>query len=161
INSNIADLGKSVADGKTAVAAAISAKGVNTAADATFDTMAANISEIGNAEYLGGKTGERTASSTSTYTISTTINTGNHDKIVVMGCIVSQTESNPACSGKAGATSLFTGSTASASGKNMCRGSGAKIITVSKNTNIEISVTQGGSSGNICAVYGCVYAYGI
>ena len=52
INSNIADLGKSVADGKTAVAAAISAKGVNTAADATFDTMAANIKNIKTASKI-------------------------------------------------------------------------------------------------------------
>ena len=40
INEN---LGKSVSDGKTRVAGAITAKGVNTAADAEFETMAKNI----------------------------------------------------------------------------------------------------------------------
>ncbi|WWR16515.1 hypothetical protein V1224_03410 [Lachnospiraceae bacterium JLR.KK008] len=46
INSKIDALKKSVADGKTAVAAAISAKGVSTAADTSFATMANNIRNI-------------------------------------------------------------------------------------------------------------------
>ena len=40
------ELKKSVSDGKKAVAGAITAKGVSTAADATFGTMAANIGKI-------------------------------------------------------------------------------------------------------------------
>lgn len=43
---NIQDLKKSVSDGKKLVANAITAKGVSTAADATFAVMAANIGKI-------------------------------------------------------------------------------------------------------------------
>ena len=40
------ELGKSVSDGKTLVASAITAKGVETATDASFETMASNIESI-------------------------------------------------------------------------------------------------------------------
>ena len=43
---SLSSLGKSVADGKTSVANAISAKGVPTATDAAFATMANNIGKI-------------------------------------------------------------------------------------------------------------------
>ena len=46
INSNIADLKKSVADGKSAIASAITSKGVSTAADAAYSVMAGNIRNI-------------------------------------------------------------------------------------------------------------------
>ena len=46
IQGEINDLKKSVSDGKTTVANAITAKGVTTATDATFATMANNISQI-------------------------------------------------------------------------------------------------------------------
>ena len=46
VQAEIADLKKSVSDGKTLVAGAITEKGVETAADATFATMADNISAI-------------------------------------------------------------------------------------------------------------------
>ena len=46
INSNINNLKKSVSDGKSSVASAITAKGVTTAADAAYATMAANIRAI-------------------------------------------------------------------------------------------------------------------
>ena len=46
VQTEIADLKKSVSDGKTSVANAITAKGVSTATDATFATMATNISNI-------------------------------------------------------------------------------------------------------------------
>ena len=46
IQGEINDLKKSVSDGKTTVANAITAKGVTTATDATFATMANNISRI-------------------------------------------------------------------------------------------------------------------
>ncbi len=55
-------LKKSVSDGKTSVAAAVTAKGVITAADATFATIAANIAKISSdatatdGEVLSGKT---------------------------------------------------------------------------------------------------------
>ncbi len=46
INSNINALKKSVADGKSAIASAITSKGVSTAADAAFSVMANNIRNI-------------------------------------------------------------------------------------------------------------------
>ena len=46
INSNIADLKKSVADGKSAIASAITSKGVSTAADAAYSVMVNNIRSI-------------------------------------------------------------------------------------------------------------------
>ena len=46
INSNIANLKKSVADGKALIASAITSKGVSTAADAAYSTMANNIRNI-------------------------------------------------------------------------------------------------------------------
>lgn len=66
--TEMSELKKSVSDGKSAVASAITAKGVNTASDATFATMATNIENIKltktvtsgklylekNAEFLGG-----------------------------------------------------------------------------------------------------------
>ena len=46
IETAINELGKSVADGKSAIASAITSKGVNTAANAAFSTMANNIRNI-------------------------------------------------------------------------------------------------------------------
>lgn len=46
ISSEIDELKKSVADGKASIASAITGKGVNTAADASFATMAGNINKI-------------------------------------------------------------------------------------------------------------------
>ncbi|MDE7299065.1 MAG: hypothetical protein K2N94_09605, partial [Lachnospiraceae bacterium] len=65
--SEVDDLKKSVSDGKTAVAGAVTAKGVTTAASATFATIAANIGKIStgvdtsdatatDGEVLSGKT---------------------------------------------------------------------------------------------------------
>ena len=48
LNSNVNDLKKSVSDGKTLVANAITDKGVATATDATFETMANNIGTSNN-----------------------------------------------------------------------------------------------------------------
>lgn len=45
---------KSVSDGKSTVASAITAQGVSTAADAEFATMATNITTAGNARYNNG-----------------------------------------------------------------------------------------------------------
>ena len=47
LGTEIESLKKSVSDGKFLVAGAITAKGINTAADASFETMAENISLIG------------------------------------------------------------------------------------------------------------------
>lgn len=47
-------LKKSVSDGKKTVAAAITAQGVNTAADAEFSTMATNIKTVGTNKYNAG-----------------------------------------------------------------------------------------------------------
>ena len=46
IIQGVIDLKKSVSDGKTLVAAAITAKGITTAADAAFQEMADNIGAI-------------------------------------------------------------------------------------------------------------------
>ena len=65
--TEVDDLKKSVSDGKTAVANAVTAKGVTTAANATFATIAANIGKIStgvdtsdatatDGEVLSGKT---------------------------------------------------------------------------------------------------------
>lgn len=48
LNSDIKSCFQSVSDGKAKVASAITAKGISTALDATFDTMAANIGKIKN-----------------------------------------------------------------------------------------------------------------
>ncbi|MFF2795394.1 methyl-accepting chemotaxis protein [Lysinibacillus xylanilyticus] len=61
--SKLSDLKQSVVDGKKKVAAAITTKGVTTAADATFDTMATNINAI--------STGKKYASGTATPSNST------------------------------------------------------------------------------------------
>ena len=54
INREITATKKSVSDGKSAVASAITEQGVTTAADATFDVMAANVTAAGNARYSAG-----------------------------------------------------------------------------------------------------------
>lgn len=46
ITSEINELKNSVSDGKTAVANAVTAKGITTATDATFETIAANVGKI-------------------------------------------------------------------------------------------------------------------
>ena len=46
LNDSITSLKKSVSDGKSAIASAITAKGVSTASDASFDTMTNNIRNI-------------------------------------------------------------------------------------------------------------------
>jgi len=48
VGDELVDLKKSVSDGKSSVASAITAKGVTTASDATFATMSTNISNIPN-----------------------------------------------------------------------------------------------------------------
>lgn len=53
-NETLAQCLKSVSDGKSKVAGAITAQGVNTAADATFEIMAANIGTVGTQKYNGG-----------------------------------------------------------------------------------------------------------
>lgn len=54
LDDEINDLKKSVSDGKSSVASAITDKGVTTASDATFETMAENISLIikGDVDYI-------------------------------------------------------------------------------------------------------------
>ena len=46
LNDSITSLKKSVSDGKSAIASAITAKGVSTASDASFNTMANNIRNL-------------------------------------------------------------------------------------------------------------------
>ncbi len=73
IEKEFTALGKSVSDGKAKVAGAITAQGVSTAADATFDTMAANITAAGTARYNAGRTQGRkdVTSSPNTYNLYT------------------------------------------------------------------------------------------
>lgn len=54
VYTEIESLKKSVSDGKTALASAITEKGVSTASNATFDTMASNISNIRTESILTG-----------------------------------------------------------------------------------------------------------
>ena len=73
LHSQMGELKKSVSDGKKKVASAITAQGVSTAADATFDTMAANITAAGTARYNAGRTQGRkdVTSSPNTYNLYT------------------------------------------------------------------------------------------
>lgn len=66
VNGTVDTLKKSVSDGKTKVANAITDKGVETAADATFDVMASNISKIetGGGELHGATIAVSTAEGT-------------------------------------------------------------------------------------------------
>lgn len=54
LNTETSILKKSVADGKALVANAISGQGVSTAVDATFATLAANVTSAGNGRYNSG-----------------------------------------------------------------------------------------------------------
>lgn len=54
LSTNVDILKKSVSDGKQTVANAITGQGVNTAADATFGTMANNIKTVGTNKYNSG-----------------------------------------------------------------------------------------------------------
>ena len=63
INEEIAELKKSVSDGKTLVASAITAQGIATAADAEFEVMANNVGLAGNARYNAGVAAGRTLTS--------------------------------------------------------------------------------------------------
>ena len=62
---------KSVSDGKSSIASAITAKGVTTAADATFATMANNIRK------LGAKIGSSIHSGATTSSLTIPANTGS------------------------------------------------------------------------------------
>ena len=55
------DLKKSVSDGKTLLAEAITGKGVETASDATFETMANNVSNIENSTLVSHNAGSAVA----------------------------------------------------------------------------------------------------
>lgn len=57
-------LKKSVSDGKKTVAAAITAQGVNTAADAEFSVMATNVNTVGTNKYNAGITATRKGTAT-------------------------------------------------------------------------------------------------
>ena len=54
INTEITAIKKSVSDGKSAVASAITAQGVNTATDTDFSTMASNITTLSANRYQAG-----------------------------------------------------------------------------------------------------------
>lgn len=54
LNSNLTNLKKSVSDGKSAIASAITAQGVSTASDAAFSVIASNITTAGNNRYNTG-----------------------------------------------------------------------------------------------------------
>ena len=76
--SEINSLKSSVSNGKSAIASAITDKGISTAADATFQTMANNISNISSIGYgnfnLRLLEQNKVSYSNSPYTFSTTLN---------------------------------------------------------------------------------------
>lgn len=80
VNETVDTLKKSVSDGKTKVANAITDKGVETATDATFDVMAENISKIetGGGELHGATLAVSTEESTLFgHTVTLTLNGGS------------------------------------------------------------------------------------
>ena len=78
LSSDVQECFQSVSEGKSAIASAITGKGISTAADATFQTMANNISNISSIGY--GNFNIRlleqhmVSDSNSPYTFSTTLN---------------------------------------------------------------------------------------
>lgn len=56
LSGGMNELKKSVSDGKSSIASAITAQGVATASDATFNTMAENITKISTGKYNEGRT---------------------------------------------------------------------------------------------------------
>lgn len=70
LETEVDDLKNSVSDGKTLVANAITAKGVTTATDATFQTMADNIANIPTAYVASGSFTYSSNSLPSSYTLS-------------------------------------------------------------------------------------------
>lgn len=79
INKEIEELKKSVSDGKKKVATAITDKGVSTAADATFDTMANNITIMGNNQYNAGVTAADNRVNTGSNNYKSGYNTGYNE----------------------------------------------------------------------------------
>ena len=63
LNTELTELKKSVSDGKSAVASAITAKGVSTASDATFETIVTNIKSLADNQYTSGYNAGVSASS--------------------------------------------------------------------------------------------------
>ncbi len=56
ITTNINDLKKSVADAKASIASALTAQGVNTPADASFETIVNNVGTVATNKYNAGVT---------------------------------------------------------------------------------------------------------
>ena len=92
IYSDLTETKKSVSDGKSSIASAITAKGVTTEADATFETMATNINnlgaKVGSAIHSGAVTTSLTipANTGKTYIVSiATADSGNYSGIAISG----------------------------------------------------------------------------
>ncbi len=64
VEAEMAAVKKSVSDGKTLVADAITAQGTATAADASFETMAENVTAAGTARYNAGVAGAKVGNAT-------------------------------------------------------------------------------------------------
>ena len=70
LETEMTSLKKSVSDGKSAVASAITAQGVTTAADATFNVMAANIGKVGTDKYNAGVAATKVGTATAAQVLS-------------------------------------------------------------------------------------------
>lgn len=68
--TEVDSLKKSVSDGKTTVANAITGQGVTTATDATFATMATNIATVGTNKYNAGVTATKVGTATAAQVLS-------------------------------------------------------------------------------------------
>lgn len=68
--TEVDSLKKSVSDGKTTVANAITGQGVTTATDATFATMATNIATVGTNKYNAGVTATKKGTATAAQVLS-------------------------------------------------------------------------------------------
>ena len=68
--TEVDSLKKSVSDGKTTVANAITGQGVTTATDATFATMATNIATVGTNKYNAGVSATKIGTATAAQVLS-------------------------------------------------------------------------------------------
>lgn len=131
LSTNVEEVKKSVSDGKTLVANAITGKGISTSKDATFQTMATNISAIETKPTLQAKT---VALSTSSQTIKADSGYDGLSQVTV-----------PAVSGNAVAGDVLSGKTfASASGVNQ---SGTMVNNGAVNQTLAINGTYTIPSG--------------
>ena len=79
----LSDLKSSVVDGKSKVAAAITTKGITTAADATFDTMATNIGQISTGKKVQSGAVSSTGGSYTAFNYANGTNGGTQSFVII------------------------------------------------------------------------------